>query len=109
MRLRSDIWISAMRKNAETKNAFVHIIQKGQESAGAIFIIIRNRENKCWLYAPEPSENWERKFTCVSENKNEEECRTKLEREMQFDPDLWVVEIEHENEKEMIEILLSGT
>lgn len=104
-RLRSDIWIDAIRKQAEKQQAFVHIVKRGNKSAGAIFIIVHNLQNNYSLYAPTPSESENRQFTCIIDNGLEKNCLEKLNNEKQFDPDIWIIEIEHKLGNEIIKHL----
>lgn len=97
-----------MRKRAENKGAFVSIAKKGHESAGAIFIISNNTQNQCCLYIPKPSNNTEREFERNMENAKEIECQKKLKKEMEFDPDIWIVEIEHKITQQEIENIIEN-
>lgn len=76
--------------------------RKGEEHAGAIFVTQRFRTGSVSLHAPAPQtafgegEVRGRKFETRLAQAGEDEVREALAREIRFDPDLWVVEVETE-------------
>lgn len=79
---------------------FAMIEQKGAKEAGAIFVIHRLANDNFDLYAPALQSSYsvtdgddrcfEKRLTCVST----EDVRAFVQKEMRFDTDIWVVEIE---------------
>jgi len=100
MRLTSAIWVSAFLRTEQGNGAFVAVQRKGAEEAGAIFIIQNHLDGNFTLYAPAPQamfeegEAGERKFERVLSSVVEAETADYLQRQMKFDSDIWVVEIE---------------
>ncbi|TXI00858.1 MAG: DUF1491 family protein [Rhizobium sp.] len=100
MRLRSDIFVSALVRRLFARGDFAAVERKGEEQAGAIFIRQRFRDGSETLYAPAPQslfdeeESGTRLFEIRVERKEPREIRETLDRELKFDPDLWVVELE---------------
>jgi hypothetical protein len=98
-RLRSDFWVSALRRRAEAAGAFISIARRGAEEAGAIFIQVDHRNGSFDLYGPAPQSFFDdsvtdRLFTLLAREVSEEATRKRIEEEVNFDPDLWLVDIE---------------
>jgi hypothetical protein len=102
MRLRTDIFVSALIRRVFSRGDFAAVERKGAEEAGAIFIRQRFRDGLETLYAPAPQSVFEaegdsRLFEIRLERQNGEAVRQMLERETKFDSDLWIVELEGED------------
>jgi hypothetical protein len=102
MRLKSAIWVSAYVRRCHLEGAFAVLRRKGAEEAGAIFIKVTKLDGTAALYAPAPQTSFEgakpadRLFISVLKQEFEPEAaaETKIAREIEFDPDIWVVEVE---------------
>ncbi|ENN86199.1 hypothetical protein RHSP_33907 [Rhizobium freirei PRF 81] len=108
MRLRSDIFVSAMTRRLFARGDFAAVERKGEEQAGAIFIRQRFRDGLETLYAPAPQslfdgkEGGGRLFEIRIDRKEPAEIRETLDRELKFDPDLWIVELEADDIGEIV-------
>ncbi len=100
MRVTSDLWVSALVRRLQGEGGFATIIRRGATEAGAIFLIVRGRAGELSLFGPAPQADYdearpsERYFALLSETVEEADVDARLEREMRFDPDIWVVELE---------------
>jgi hypothetical protein len=100
MRLKTEIFVSALIRRIFSDGGFAAVERKGQEDAGALFVTQRFRDGTVHLFAPAPQTSFEegeaqgRKFERRLEAAGEPEIREALQRETRFDPDLWVVEVE---------------
>lgn len=100
MRLRTDIFVSALLRRVFGRGDFAAIERKGAEEAGAIFIRQRFRDGLETLYAPAPQsffdeeESGDRLFEIRLKRQSSEAVREMLDREAKFDSDLWIVELE---------------
>ncbi|MBB6483151.1 DUF1491 family protein [Rhizobium lusitanum] len=100
MRLRSDIFVSAMTRRMFARGDFAAVERKGEEQAGAIFIRQRFRDGLETLYAPAPQSFFDgegdtgRLFELRVDRRQPEQVRETLDRELKFDPDLWIIELE---------------
>src|SRR5437667_7940031 len=102
MRLKSAIWVAAYVRRCHVEGAFAAVRRRGAEEAGAIFIKLNRLDGTAELFAPAPQSAFDeanptdRAFTRslgeapVPEAKVEE----RLAREIRFDPDTWIVEVE---------------
>jgi hypothetical protein len=101
IRVTSDLWVSALLRRVQSAGGFGAVLRRGAAEAGAIFIVHRSRLGEVTLYAPAPQAAYseegrplDRGFARVMGPADEETVRARLDKEIRFDPDLWVVEIE---------------
>ncbi|MDR6815297.1 hypothetical protein J2X76_000451 [Neorhizobium sp. 2083] len=110
MRLKSDIVIAAMIRRVFGLGGFAAVEKKGAEEAGAIFIRQRFRDGLETLYAPAPQnffgeDDGGRKFEVRAEKAEPEAIREILARELRFDPDLWLLELEIDDVADLFEVV----
>ena len=103
MRLRSDIWVAAYLRTRLVEGVAAVLLRRGAAEAGAIFIKVDRLDGRAALYGPAPQSaardlepGVERLFTRIHQAEwiDSQEADKRLEREIAFDPDLWIVEIE---------------
>jgi hypothetical protein len=110
MRLKSEIVVSAMIRRVFGLGGFAAVEKKGAEAAGAIFIRQRFRDGLETLYAPAPQnffgeDDGGRKFEVRAERAEPEAVREVLSRELRFDPDLWLLELEIDDVVDLFEVV----
>ena len=111
MRLRTDFWVAALRRRAEAAGAYVSIARRGADEAGAVFIVVDRRDGRLDLYGPAPQSVFEegrpseRLFVAVAEAGSVEEIRARIEREVRFDTDLWLVDIEDREGRPFVDLV----
>lgn len=96
-RLRTDIWAAALIRRAEVGGAFAAIVRKGDPDLGAVFVKVATLDGRARLYAPSQDGEGERVFLDLSAGSlgdQEQAVDAYVAKQTQFDPDLWVVEIE---------------
>ncbi len=101
MRLKSSIWVAAYLRRCQTEGVFGAVRRRGAEEAGAVLSRSRLLDGNAMLYAPAPqavyddSRPIERFFTPISPQPiAEASVEERLAKEIRFDPDAWIVEIE---------------
>ena len=101
MRLRSDIWVAAYLRRCGVEGVNAVLRRRGSEEAGAIFIKIDRLDGSAALYGPAPQsaapgQGIERMFARAHKLEwiGSREADERLDREIAFDPDLWIVEVE---------------
>jgi hypothetical protein len=104
VRLRADIFVAALIRRAAHEGAFAVLRRRGAAEAGAIFVKIDCLDGRAALFGPAPQTELaesvergvDRVFTRVHRDEWVEphEVERRLKREIDFDPDLWIVEIE---------------
>ena len=109
MRVKSDLWVSALIRRAQAGGAFATVINKGAAEAGAIFVVVNNVQGGNTLYGPAPQTDYsvdgvaERRFERLLLDVEIQEINQKISREKSFDPDIWLVEIEDRSGRTFIE------
>jgi hypothetical protein len=101
MRLKSAIWVAAYIRRCNSEGVFAAVRRRGAEEAGAIFVKLNRLDGSAELFAPAPQSAFDeahpsdRTFMQMAK---EPEPDTKVEeriaRQLRFDSDAWVVEIE---------------
>ncbi|MDH7784931.1 hypothetical protein QBD01_000931 [Ochrobactrum sp. 19YEA23] len=100
MRLTSDFWVSALIRRVQGEGGFAYLARRGSTEAGAIFIKVSSRFGTCDLYSPAPQTSYkedndgERKFLRILHDVDDMAAGDRMQREIRFDPDLWLVEME---------------
>jgi hypothetical protein len=103
LRLRSDIWVAAYLRRCGVEGVSAVLRRRGAAEAGAIFVKIDHLNGRATLYGPAPQSEAtrlqpgvERIFARAHRGEwiDSEEADKRLEREITFDPDLWIVEVE---------------
>jgi hypothetical protein len=102
MRLKSAIWVAAYIRRCHLEGAFAAVRRRGAEEAGTIFVKLNRLDGTAELFGPAPQSLFEdarpsdRLFSrCLTEQPTAEaKIEERLARELRFDPDAWIVEVE---------------
>ena len=111
LRLRTDFWVAALRRRAESAGAYVSVARVGAAEAGTIFVLVNRRDGIFDLYGPAPQSVFEearpedRLFFQLAEAASEQETQARMESELKFDPDLWLIEIEDREGRPFVELV----
>jgi hypothetical protein len=94
--LRSDIWVSAYLRRANAEGAFAALRRRGSPEAGAIYVLVDRLDGSVALFEPAPSLEGERRWMRAHEAEwiAPPEAEARLQRQIKFDPDIWIVETE---------------
>jgi hypothetical protein len=94
-RLKSGIFVRAIIRRAEVAGAQAYVVRKGSEEAGAIFLKISRLDGSCVVLSQARAGDgdlvWARP---LGETADDARAAQYFERQVKFDPDLWIVEIE---------------
>lgn len=111
MRLKSHIFVSALLRRAFALGGYAAVLRKGAEDAGAIFIRQRTRMGTETLFAPAPQNFFDdgadtgRKFEIRLKDRDGDAVDDALSREIRFDPDCWIVEIELDDRADLFDVV----
>jgi hypothetical protein len=103
MRLKSSIWVAAYLRRCNMTGAFAAVRRHGADEAGAIFIKINHLNGSGKLYGPAPQTVFveaspvDRYFRVIlgqSSPVSDGDIEARLEREVRFDTDMWIIEVE---------------
>ena len=100
-RLKSSIWVAGYLRRCQSEGVFGAVRRRGAEEAGAVFVKLALMDGTAMLFVPAPQTAYddsrpiERVFTLSSPQPVEEQTiEARLAKEVSFDPDVWIVEIE---------------
>ena len=101
MRLKSAIWVAAYLRRCNGTGASAVMRRRGAEEAGAVFVKINRLDGTAEVYGPAPqtafdeSHPSDRAFVaCLAHPVPDVDAEAYLVRQLRFDPDLWIVEVE---------------
>jgi hypothetical protein len=104
MRLKTEIWVKAYLRVRSAEGVSAMVVRHGDDDAGAVFIKVATLDGRAALYGPAPSgfeagqdlRGADRRWVAhlAKPNTTEAEVDAYLERQADFDPDLWVIEVE---------------
>jgi hypothetical protein len=102
MRLKSGIWVAAYLRRCQTEGVDAVLRRRGAEEAGAVFIKVSRLDGTAEVFGPAPQTAFDearpadRAFTaCLKiQPAPDAEAEAYLARQIKFDPDVWIVEVE---------------
>ncbi len=109
MRLRAEMWVMSYVRRVGATGAGVYIVQRGDFDAGAIFIRLNLLNGTSRLFGPAPAgldeassdRRWSERLD--GEPRDDREVDAVLMREREFDPDIWIVEVEDRSGRHFLE------
>jgi hypothetical protein len=114
MRLKTAIWAAAYLRRCQGVGIFGAIRRRGAEEAGAVFVKIALMDGKALLFAPAPQSTYddsrpiERIFVQSPPQPVEEQAvEARLAKEISFDPDVWIIEIEDREGRHFLDLAKS--
>lgn len=94
-RLKAGIFVRALIRRAQAQGASAFVVRKGAEEAGAVIITVSRLNGTCLLLNQARDGKGELVWARPLGDWGEEaKARTWLDKQIRFDPDLWIVEIE---------------
>jgi hypothetical protein len=115
MRLKSAIWVSAYIRRCNGETAFAVVRHRGAEDAGAIFIKLNRLDGTAELFGPAPQSAFDgahpsdRAFSRFfgPDPVPDEKVEERIVRELRFDPDAWIIEVEDRAGRHFLDPLVS--
>jgi len=94
-RLKAGIFVRAIIRRAEVEGAQAFVAKKGVEESGAVFLRVDRLDGQALVLAQARRGEGELVWTRpLGDWADEAKVRAYLDKQMSFDPDLWIVEIE---------------
>jgi hypothetical protein len=94
-RLKAGLFVRALIRRAEVEGAQAFVAKKGVEESGAVFLKLNRLDGHVMVLSQarrgEGDLVWAKP---LGEWTDEARARAYLDKQMKFDPDLWIVEIE---------------
>lgn len=102
MRLKTALWVAAYLRRCQVEGVAAVVRRRGAEEAGAIFVRIDRLDGTSDLFGPAPQSEFDsvrdtdRVFSQSLKDRPAPDAAIEayLAREMKFDPDVWIVEVE---------------
>ena len=95
MLLSSDLWVSALIRRAEIGGANAVVVRKGDPRAGTVIVkAFDTSTRQARLYTEAFGPDGERLWIQPVASEFESELDAYIQRQIGYDPDIWVVEIE---------------
>jgi len=92
-RLTAGFWVQAYLRRLSLANIPAFIVHKGDETAGAVVVVSNPLDGSASafhrVYSADGSRIWD-----VLAAGSEEEIKNTINKQRNFDPDLWVIEVE---------------
>ena len=114
MRIRSDIFVTALTRRVFSAGGFAAVEHKGAEEAGAVFFRHRHRDGTETLYGPAPqnvfeeNEVTERRFETRLDHVEPAQIDALIAREREFDRDLWLIELDVDDVDGLFPVVEAG-
>ena len=113
MRLKSGIWVAAYLRRRHIDGTFAVVRRRGAEEAGAVFVRISRLDGTSDLFGPAPqsalddTRGADRTFSpsLAAQPAPDAAVETYLAREIKFDPDVWIVEVEDRNGRNFLDVV----
>jgi hypothetical protein len=100
MRIKSEIWVKAYLRRCQAQGVPAVVARRGDEHAGAIYICLNRLDGTVRLFGPAPAGleggNIERRWvSCLAASAiTEGDAAVYLARQVKFDADIWIVEVD---------------
>jgi hypothetical protein len=103
-RLKSGIYVKALIRRAEVAGASAYVARHGAEEAGAVFLKLARPDRSCTVLSQARRGDGELVWMKpLGETSDEETAGKYFEKQMRFDPDLWIVEIENRDGRAFVD------
>lgn len=112
-RLRSDFWVSAHLRRCAIEGADAVLRRRGAAEAGAIFVKVDRLDGTASLFGPAPQSMTDdapsaRLFTSVLTDRPALDIEDRIRREVSYDSDLWLIEIEDRAGRHWLDLAAEG-
>jgi hypothetical protein len=112
MRLKSEIWVKAYVRRCAVAGVSAYVVRHGDDDAGAIYLRINRLDGTSIVIGPAPAglsnavhdRQWTRRGSGSA--MGDAEADRLLAREVSFDSDLWIIEIEDRDGRHFLDDLL---
>jgi hypothetical protein len=113
MRLKTVLWVAAYLRRCQVEGLFGVVRRRGAEEAGAVFVRISRLDGTSDLFGPAPQSAFEaaegaaRAFApSLGEQPSPDAAvENYLAREVKFDPDVWIVEVEDRAGRNFLDVV----
>jgi hypothetical protein len=112
MRLKTALWVAAYLRRCNVEGVFAGVRRRGAEDAGAVFVRISRLDGTSDLFGPAPQSAFDatadaaRAFvpSLSTQTVPDAQVDTYLERQLKYDPDAWIVEVEDREGRNFLDV-----
>jgi hypothetical protein len=102
-RLKSAIYVQALLRRCEGAGANAYLVRRGAEEAGAVFLKVNRLDGSAFVLSP-ARRGEERVWTKpLGESADEARVADYFTRQIGFDPDIWIIEIEDREARSFVD------
>src|SRR5271154_6664569 len=113
MRLKTALWVAAYLRRCQVEGASAVVRRRGAEEAGAVFVRICRLDGTSDLFGPAPQSAFDeaaesaRAFSTslATQSAPDEAVEAYLARQLKFDPDAWIVEVEDREGRNFLDVV----
>ncbi len=113
MRLKSALWVAAYLRRCQIEGLSAVLRRRGAEEAGAVFVRVSRLDGTSDLFGPAPQSAFDavpgadRTFSAslAGQSATDAEIESYLAREIKFDPDIWIVEVEDRAGRNLLDVV----
>ena len=109
MRLKSEIWVKAYLRRLAGEGLFAAVIRRGNAEAGAIYVKQSTLDGRARIFSPAPAG-----FDAVAQERlwisyfgdepvSDSDADSYLAQQADYDPDIWVIEVEDRDGRHFME------
>ncbi len=105
VRLKTKIWVQALLRRCAVADVPAFVARKGFEEAGSVIVKVNYLNGFSLLYRSATDGDGNRVWLAApsADPASEETCLAYIEKQVSYDPDLWIVEIEDKNGRHFID------
>jgi hypothetical protein len=115
VRLKSGMWVAAYIRRCQIEGAQAMLRRRGADEAGAVFIKVSRLDGTADVFGPAPQTAFDearpsdRAFirTLKAEPATEADAEAYLARQIKYDPDIWIVEVEDRAGRNFLDTVVS--
>jgi hypothetical protein len=103
MRLTADIWVSAYLTRLRLQDIPAFVVARGDNTAGAVLVKLNTLNgNACCFQRSFDLMTGDRKWVVLIES-DEKSVDASIQKQLGFDPDLWVIEVEDRQGRHLLD------
>lgn len=103
MRLTSELWVAAYRKRLDLAGIPAFVTRRGDATAGAVLIKLNRLDGEAVAYQRSVDLMTGARAWIVLTEGPEPEVDAAIARQAEFDPDLWVIEVENREGRHLLD------
>ena len=115
MRLKSGIWVAAYLRRCQVEGVDAVLRRRGAEEAGAVFVKVALLDGTAEVFGPAPQSAFDearpadRAFSPAlkAQPVPDADAEAYLARQIKFDPDIWIVEVEDRAGRNFLDTVVS--